>query len=599
MLSVIFATLAAVMPLALLFGVFVSHDVIPKLILLCCSAGALLVLMPKWFSGIIVLSRRKDGRAFLFAALAQFISLLVSWVFSPAPLLSLAGTTWRRYGVAEQTAILVIAVSASAITAARPVWAKFLLRAIGAGAVAASIYGISQYFGFDPFLPRNLYTISYLGGIVRPPGTMGHAIYFSAYLAPVIVISTWAANNEDSAQWRRIFGAAAMLGALAILLSGTRSGLLAAAAGIVVLGVRAVMGSGFRATGTLKWASAFFCGMLVLVWSPPGADLRHRITQWTEDPGGPRVGVWTDSLQIVGQFPVQGAGPETFAAAFRRVESANLSRQYPDFLHETPHNAFLDSVIAQGVPGLAVLLFLPWLGIRDLRVCSSPRAALGAAILAMAVNFLFVSPVLVTGMFFWLVSALRAGLSDLEAARQRDEYPATAPSRFLRGAGWAGAVFLVALAIILAVPDALCAAIEKAVALHDSGRAQEVAGDVNSWSFGLPGYQLWISRQMATLGVAIGAHPADGGPWKSAAEASALAERTSEEPFSALYQSSVLAVASTDLARGEATAREAIVAAPNWYKPHLLRAQILEAEGRREESLAEARASIYLGYRGH
>ena len=80
-------------------------------------------------------------------------------------------------------------------------------------------------------------------------------------------------------------------------------------------------------------------------------------------------------------------------------------------------------------------------------------------------------------------------------------------------------------------------------------------------------------------------------------EESAKAEGRSEDRFNALYQSSVLAVSFGDLQKAEAKARETIEAAPNWYKPHLLLAQILQVENRNEEAGQQARISADLGWR--
>ncbi len=103
----------------------------------------------------------------------------------------------------------------------------------------------------------------------------------------------------------------------------------------------------------------------------------------------------------------------------------------------------------------------------------------------------------------------------------------------------------------------------------------------------MPGYDLWGSQQMARLMA-----------WNEARDADALAERRGEDPFSAAYQASILQIVNGDVAQAEANASEAIRLAPNWYKPHLLRAQILQAMGRNAEAVQEARESMNLGWKG-
>ena len=95
--------------------------------------------------------------------------------------------------------------------------------------------------------------------------------------------------------------------------------------------------------------------------------------------------------------------------------------------------------------------------------------------------------------------------------------------------------------------------------------------------------ELFLSREMATMGRALVNQPESAAAWRMASEAATVAERQSEERFSAAYQCAILAIVSGDLTQAEKSAREAISLAPNWYKPHLLLAQILQAMGRMQE----------------
>lgn len=51
---------------------------------------------------------------------AQFVSLLLSTLLSDQFPLSFAGTVWRRFGLMEQTAVLVIAAAIACLAASRP-----------------------------------------------------------------------------------------------------------------------------------------------------------------------------------------------------------------------------------------------------------------------------------------------------------------------------------------------------------------------------------------------------------------------------------------------------------------------------------------------
>src|SRR5204863_5020769 len=125
------------------------------------------------------------------------------------------------------------------------------------------------------------------------------------------------------------------------------------AAGVLVL----LWFGGFRITRRIAAAA----GTVVLVGvaffaSPLGWPLRSRTRWYMEDPwGGARIALWRDSLRMgLNRLPF-GYGPEVFGASFPHWESKELARAYPDFAHESPHNIFLDALIAQGIAGPLLL----------------------------------------------------------------------------------------------------------------------------------------------------------------------------------------------------------------------------------------------------
>jgi hypothetical protein len=130
------------------------------------------------------------------------------------------------------------------------------------------------------------------------------------------------------------------------------------------------------------------------------------------------------------------------------------------------------------------------------------------------------------------------------------------------------------------------ALLKEAVDRKDNAAAVDARDSAAAFSVGMPGYELWSSRKMAVLK-----------DWKTAQAASSLAETTGEERFSALYQSAVLDVATSNFPAAITKAREATAMAPNWYKPHVLLAQLLDALGQKEEANREAATAADLGWK--
>jgi hypothetical protein len=221
-------------------------------------------------------------------------------------------------------------------------------------------------------------------------------------------------------------------------------------------------------------------------------------------------------------------------------------------------------------------------------------AGLEAALLAILVSSMFASLTLVASLYLWSITGLAVAMLPAESTQIS---PVRGKEWLLRVPAVAVACVFFFFAISLAAQDAAWAELRSAVARKDFSDASEAFSQAISSSAGLPGYELWASREMASLGRSLGDTRDGAACWKEAAEASARAEKRSEERFMAAYQSSVLAIAAGNLQQAELKAREAIKLAPNWYKGHLLLSQILQIAGRNQDAAREAQLSETLGWK--
>jgi len=599
-LGIVYAILIAVVavtPLALIPGVFLSHDVIPKVFLILTGAALLLVLQPRWSPGLRLLWGQTTGRLFLLLVAAQLVSLLTSTLFSSQFALSAGGTTWRRFGLLEQAATLVIATALTCVVALRPAWTAALFRAISVCGGLAACYGILQYFKIDPLLDRALYSIEYFGGVLRPPSTMGHALYFSAYLAPIVFVSASLSLFEAGKVWRGVHAAVVVLACTAIFLSGTRSALLAIAVGGILFGWRRLRSRGRGSEAAYSVALSVLLGLAataIFVLSPLGATLRNRMLQEKTETGGPRLEMWRESPALIAHHIPIGTGPETFGVEFRKIQSAKLSRAYPDYYNETPHNAFIDAACAQGIPGFLILAGVFALGCYASHRRVSPRnpvmVGVEPALAAIFVSSMFASLTLVESLYLWSIAGLAVALMLAETRQE----PAL-QFRLPRLPALVAACIFCFFAVSLVAQDAMWAKLGSAVAKGSFDEAGKAWSRAIFFSAGMPGYELWASREMALLGRSLGDTKDGAACWKRAAEAATLAETRSEERFSAAYQLSLLAVAAGNLPQAELKARETIRLAPNWYRGHELQSQLLQMAGHNRDALREALVSEALG----
>jgi O-antigen ligase len=560
------AAVLAVTPLLILPGYFFYYDVTPKIALVLIAAA---VMLPFFLEDRMPqrLWKHPLGRALCVLTLAQSASLLLSTVLSTHPALSWNGGNWRRLGFVSQFAVLAFGLVVAATQ--RGTSLHILLRAISAAGLGASIYGILQYFGVDPLLsPANYRVGEGATAIVRPPSTLGHADYFGAYLLYVVFFGAALLAMETNRRWKALGSAAAMAGSAAVVLSGTRGALAGLAAGAVLLGIwnrqrvsmrHAAIGAGFCAAS------------LVFLLSPRGTQLRARLMWAREDlKGGARLWLWRDSLRMAANRPLIGYGPDTFGIEFPQYQSVELSRAYPDFYHESPHDILLDALVSQGIPGLVVLggfIGLGWMAPRK-----QPGAPyLLAALAAGLVSGTFVCFTLTGYLYFYATIALLVG-----PVHERETQRSPVLARI--AAAPVIALFL-SFAFQVTLSDMFLARAKRALDTGLIADALTAYAQSLRWHTAGSSDDLYFSRALAAESR------------RASPQAFAIAKRaveTSEERQNAWYSLAGFYSTRNDLAGVETCLHRSVEAAPSWFKPHWALAQVLELSGRHTEALAEA-----------
>jgi hypothetical protein len=456
-----------------------------------------------------------------------------------------------------------------------------MLRAFAIAAIVASVYGILQYFDIDPLQVASAYHAEAGNSIiVRPPGTLGHADYFGWWLAIALFCSVALARVEIGI-WKWLALLACALSGAAIVLSGTRSAMLAVAAGFLSQAVFPRFNPGRK-----HLLAGLACAGLLLAFyfSPAGMRLRARVRWSSDEPiGGARPLLWRDSLHMSAARPWTGFGPETFPAEFPRYQSLELGRLLPDFYHESPHNIALDALTSEGIPGLLITLGWAVLGgyaafhdrHRNGRRTQSPLgAALASALVASCVASMFgaatAGPIFATLLVIAMLISLdpEDPVSRL-VVKTAPVFAVSAPI----------AVCLGIFGVTLAVADFNLARFQRAPSAALYSASQHTA---------LPGAaeDLYCSRRLATAcGLACA---------KTATEAAARATRTADNPPNAWYNLGMFSAEQNDEAKVEIALRTSVLLAPNWFKPHWALANLLALTGRVAEARREAEKAFLL-----
>ena len=578
-MAILLAATLALLPLILTPYLLFYWDITPKIVVLLVGTAIALPLAGR--------ERRAQSpglRILGWLLVAQAVSLAISTAFSIDSALSLGGSAWRRFGLITQAALLLFTWIVARQTAGSASGARNLLRVIAAAGIPAAIYGIAQYFGWDPLIDPAAYHIGEPPlTIVRPPGTLGYVSYFATYLLSVIFAGVALVINEESRLWGLIGAAAGALGVVALTLTGTRAALLGLACGAVflVIWLRPRMRAGATVAGLVIVAA-----LAGFYFSPAGQMLRSRVRWFMEDPvGGARPLLWRDSIRMAGARWFAGFGPETFSINFPRYQSAELARAYPGFYQESSHNIFIDALAAQGVLGLAALAGVTVLGFYAVRKVQDRRlaAALGAALTATLVSQQFTCFTLPTALFFYLTVALLVGQAFLPV-----QHAGAKRRPVVLGVYSVMTLILIIFAAALVTADAAMARVDR---LIRAGKPQEAAAVYRKFEpWQPPGMRtdVWYAPAMAggseraqnRADVVVAA--------REAMVAAVRATRNAEEPQNAWLNLAFFYGRQNDFPHTEQTLHAAIQAAPNWYKPHWLLAQVLRAGGRLPEASVEA-----------
>ena len=596
-MALLLAVVMALIPLAIAPGCFFYFDVTPKVVLLLLGTAAAAIWWAATGGAAGFYRASRAARWFLLGVCGMAVSLVISTLASVNPALSLGGSNWRYWGLLTQLAALGFAYLVAACCAGRPGRLHVLLRSIAASGLIVALYGIAQYFGWDPFLDARGYHVGEgIWTIVRPPSTLGHADYSANWLLFVVFAGAALAVSEQRTPWRWLAWTAAAAGSVAIVLSGTRAAIAGLLAGALFLILMSWWGRRFRLPYVaLGLAIAAVAALFYL--SPAGEKLRARVHWALEEPaGGARILLWRDSLRMAAARWPAGYGPETFIATFARHQSEDLARAYPDFYHESPHNIYLDVLVAQGVAGPVLLLALAASGfaaaIMSLRrVRRNPAAgALAAGLAAMTISEQFGCFTLPTALAYYVAIAMLVSLS-MGAALPRSPV----------GRRWPRVAVAVPCAVILAFFGVRLTMAETALAAARRDLDASLVGDAanryaeyQNWRWPGPSADLWYSRRLAQIAGSNAERVIRVQAFQQAGLAAQRATQTTEAAFNAYYNLAAFYARQNDFLLTEQSLRAAISHAPNWFKAHWMLAQVLQAASRLKEAETEAATAVAL-----
>ncbi len=585
----VYLAAGALAPLLITPGLLFHYDTAPKVIVIVIAAAWALLRFRELPAEVNAIWRRPTGRWLAIVAALQLIWFGIATATSSRPWFSLFGSNWRRFGLVEAAGLLVVGMAAAAGLSARPGGIRTLLRIVVGAGLVASLYGICQYFGIDPLQPVAAYQ-AHAGDsvIVRPPGTMGHADYFGWWLAIEFFCAIALAQNE-TLFWRRIATVTVCCTFTAVVLSGTRAALLSIIVGLVSMALMSTSGIRIRRRHVVVGALAVAL-FATFVFSNAGALLRARAVWSGDEPaGGARPLLWRDSLRMAAARPVFGAGPDTFLTAFAKFQSEDLSRLFPDFHHESPHNLLLDALTSTGAPGL--LLVTCWAVLAGFAVVRARRGnspfgiPLGAALIASATAAMFSAASIGPVMLSLLVIGILVALDDSVT-------PAGNPANIV--VKWPARLPMIAFALCLAAFGTVLAVEDFRLQLFRTHPDETNYLSLLQVSLPGAGEDLYVSRVMQQecgKRVNFASYLACR---QQAMRSAGRALGTSDDTANAWYSLSMMSAAQNEPVWTRKGLEQAELASPNWFKPHWSLARLLAGMGETGQAATEASRAAFL-----
>ena len=395
----------------------------------------------------------------VFLVCGFLLVMAVSTLLGAAPLSSLFGSTYNQMGLLTHLGYfvcfvgLIVGVATNKTLLTRAMWALCVT-----GFVAA-LYGVSQFFGFDPFLSSR-YTSG--SGHVRSLSTLGHSNYLGNFLLYITPLSLGLALTlRGRTRLLALTGAGLCL--LGIVFTGTRGAWLGIVAGMGVFVFSERTGLLSAITGATKGQvmrraviALLTVGLVGLVISMSQAS--HSIVARAKSfategfTGAGRTILWRDSLKMLPAVALLGTGPEGFRKAFLAYKSKDLARLAPTTNNENPHNSYLDALISYGLPGAALYfamiasafsLFVKARRDTDRRMSLVITGLLSSFVAVLVHNF-FIYNQIATGLYFFGFLALAQVLTNIGPADRGAPTipPERAASRGTRSKGGSSASLL-------------------------------------------------------------------------------------------------------------------------------------------------------------
>lgn len=233
-----------------------------------------------------------------------------------------------------------------------------------ASAMIISIYGISQYFGFDPFIRDVIRT----NWGYRSFSTMGNPNFLGSYLVLVIPISIYFFIIKKQKVGLILY----MILLYCLLSTSTRGSWLGTIASIISFISLHFFFCKIRRDEFNRYVTLFiFSIIIVMLFNfQTGGELLNRFLSITNDAktllangensdytGAHRGFIWKRVIELIKNRPMFGYGIENLGIAFEKYYSQDMIELWGNIINvDRAHNEYLHISVTSGIPSLIAYL---------------------------------------------------------------------------------------------------------------------------------------------------------------------------------------------------------------------------------------------------
>ncbi|MFH2019044.1 MAG: O-antigen ligase family protein [bacterium] len=349
----------------------------PKFLLLL--SGALIISLA-W---IIDLIQKKNLRSTLaklrspisLAVLLILLTQTLATIFSIHPYTSFWGY-YSRFHQGLLTTICYTIIYFSSINWLDNKSTQKLIKLSIYTSFIISLYAIAEHFGID----KNFWVQDVQNRVFS---SLGQPNWLAAYLLPNIFLVLYLLQtNKKSTSPIRYYSIFVAL-FLALLFTKSRSGFLAFSLSYLTYWLLLLRQLNYsKIKKSLIHTTFYLLLTTIIIGTPFTPSLSSILKKELAPPptlsqgtvlesGGTESGeirkiVWTGALSLIGEYPLLGTGPETFAYTYywTRPMAHNYTSEW-DFLYNKAHNEYLNFAATSGLIGLAAYLYFHYVVVKQ------------------------------------------------------------------------------------------------------------------------------------------------------------------------------------------------------------------------------------------